>query len=320
MPDIYKYNKSIDKKVAKAVAKILKTEVTSCTKFPKGEINHVYKVETAKGAFVARVFRYKDWPEKEKLPWIEKQLEKAHIPHAKNLYYSKGPTYFPNGFMIQTYIEGLLGTEAMKTKLITEQALYKSLGEIASKLHQIRLSAFGSPVDKKRQNQDFTKKQVSSTAKILDNLLKEKVLPLHVVNTAKSIISKELELRAKNFQPVLLHGDMSPSNVIVGKDKKLYLIDWDNARAGIWPAEYIELSRRHLLGKMSEENKACLKKSFYKGYGEKSLTAKELARLEDVLMIIRQIWQMHYYYFDRKEKTNFLKIRKIFYSLLKNSK
>lgn len=320
MPDIYKYNKSIDKKVAKAVAKILKTEVTSCNKFPKGEINHVYKVETTKGVFVARVFRYKDHPEKNKLTWIEKQLTKSGIPHAKTLYYSKGSTYFPNGLMIQTYIEGLLGTEAVKTKTITEHALYTGLGKIASKLHKIKLSAFGSPVDKAQQFKDYIHMQTQRTGEILDNLVKVNGLPSKTATTTKNIIEKELSLLAKDLHPVLVHGDMSPSNVIVGKDKKLYLIDWDNARSGIWPAEYIELSRRHILNNLSQSKKALLKKSFYKGYGAKSLSPKQLTKLEDVLMLIRQVWQMHYYYFDRKEKSNFLKIRKLFYSLLMNSK
>lgn len=320
MPDIYKYNKTIDKKVAKAVAKILKTEVTSCTKFAKGEINHVYKVETTKGVFVARVFRYKDWPEKEKLPWIEKQLTKSSIPHAKTLYYSRSSTYFPNGLMIQTYIVGSLGTEAVKTKLITEQQLYAGLGKVTARLHKIPCPAFGSPVDKTKQFKDYVKMQTQRTGEILDSLVKVKVLPSAVVTTTKDILNKKLNLLAGKLNPVLLHGDMSPSNVIVGKDKKLYLIDWDNARSGIWPAEYIELSRRQIVGNLPQAQAAMLRKSFYKGYGKKNLTNKQLEKLEGELMIIRQIWQMHYYYFDRKEKTNFLKIRKVFYSLLKNSK
>ncbi len=318
MPDIYKYNKSIDKKVAKAVAKILKTRVYSCAKFAKGEINHVYKVETTKGLFVARVFRYKDWPEKAKLPWIEKQLEKAHLPHAKTLYYSRKPTYFPNGLMIQTYIEGLLGTDAVKTKLISEQELYTRLGKVASKLHKIPCPAFGSPVDKTKQSKNYINMQTKRTGEILVSLVKAKELSNKAVTTAKNRLEKELNLLKKNLHPVLIHGDMSPSNVIVGKNKILYLIDWDNSRAGIWPAEYIELSRRHLTDNLPQSKQVLLKKCFYKGYGSKNLSPKQLTKLEAVLMLIRQVWQMHYYLFDRKEKQNFYKIRKIFYTLLKS--
>ena len=139
MPDIFPYNKSIDKKIKVAVAKVLDTKVLSAHKIKSGEINHVYKVSTSKGFFVARVFRYDDWPENGKLEWIEKQLGRLKVPHAKMVYYSKSKTFFPNGFMISEYVEGVDGTSAVKKGIITEYELYYKFGELSRKIHKIKI-------------------------------------------------------------------------------------------------------------------------------------------------------------------------------------
>jgi Ser/Thr protein kinase RdoA (MazF antagonist) len=316
MPDIYKYDKTIDSKVAEAVSKILKVQVFNCTKFPKGEVNHVYKIETNKGNFVARVFRYRDWPEKDKLPWIEKQLAKSKIPHAKILYYSRSDRFFPNGLMIQTYLEGPLGTEALKRKLLSHKALYYKMGQLAARLHKITCRQLGSPTEKKIQKVSYTQLQLRVASRMLSKLTKQGVIQKSALTKVQNTIQQTFQDLEAKLHPVLLHGDLSESNVIVDKKFQLTLIDWDNAKAGIWPAEYIELERRLLL--RHARNRATLKQSFYQGYGKRNLSRTEQQKVEDTLLLIRQVWQMHYYFFDRKEKQNFFKIRKIFYTLLKS--
>lgn len=321
MPDIFPYNKSIDKKIKIAVAKVLNTKVLSAHKIKSGEINHVYKISTSKGFFVARVFRYHDWPENGKLEWIEKQLSKLKVPHAKMVYYSKSKTFFPNGFMISEFIPGIDGTSAVKKKIISETKLYFELGSIASKIHQVKVKRYGHINQGKGNLKDYIKLQLSGMEETLKPLVTKKLIETDPYPVIAKLIRKTFKPLRNKIHPVLLHGDMSETNIIVSKKDKIILIDWDNARAGIWLADFIELSRRQLFDKAWSTDPARAtraRKAFFKGYGKTNFTKQEIIDTEKTLQIIRQARQMHYYAFDKKDSKKFDVIKDLFYKLLKD--
>lgn len=118
MPDKYhfRYNKKIDAAVIKAANFALGITIKRSVKMEHGEVNHVYKVITENKNYLVRVFKNKNWPEPDKLPWIEKQLAKYKIPHAKIVYFSKDKRFFPYGFMITEFVEGLNGEQAVEKR------------------------------------------------------------------------------------------------------------------------------------------------------------------------------------------------------------
>ncbi len=322
MPDIFPYNKSIDKKIKVAVAKVLDTKVLTAHKIKSGEINHVYKVSTSKGLFVARVFRYHDWPENGKLEWVEKQLSKLKVPHAKMVYYSKSKTFFPNGFMISEFIPGIDGTKAIKKKIISETKLYFELGSLASKIHKVRIKRYGHINQGKGNLSDYIKLQLGGMKETLKPLVNKKFIDNDPYPAIAKLIRKTFKPLRNKIHPVLLHGDMSETNLIVTKKNKIIIIDWDGARAGIWLADFIELSRRQLFNKDSWSKNpyrgARARKAFFQGYGKTNFTEQEIIDTEKTLQIIRQARQMHYYAFDRKDSKKFNIIKGVFYKLLKD--
>jgi aminoglycoside phosphotransferase (APT) family kinase protein len=321
MPDIFPYNKSIDKKIKIAVAKVLNTKVLSAHKIKSGEINHVYKISTSKGFFVARVFRYHDWPENGKLEWIEKQLSKLKVPHAKMVYYSKSKTFFPNGFMISEFIPGIDGTKAVKKKIISEYELYYKFGELSSKIHKIKVKKFGLINSGKGTRKNYIDAQLIRAKKILNSLTKKKAFETNPYSEVKKVVIDTLKAYERKIQPRLFHGDMSETNTIVTKNKNIILIDWDNAQSGFWLSDFIELSRRQMFEKSWNTNPKRMqaaRKAFFKGYGKIPFSSSEILVLENTLQMLRQLWQMNYYYFDNVNLKRFKETKRIFLALLKN--
>ncbi|MCC7356785.1 MAG: aminoglycoside phosphotransferase family protein [Candidatus Doudnabacteria bacterium] len=321
MPDIFPYNKSIDKKIKVAVAKVLDTKVLTAHKIKSGEINHVYKISTSKGLFIARVFRYHDWPENGKLEWIEKQLSKLKVPHAKMVYYSKSKTFFPNGFMISEFIPGIDGTTAIKKKIITETKLYFELGSLASKIHRVRIKRYGLINNGKGEFNDYIKMQLLGIKKVLKQLINKKLLDSDPYPAIARNIRQTFKPLRNKIHPVLLHGDMSETNLIVTKKNKVILIDWDNARSGIWLADFIELSRRQLFDKSWSTNPARAtraRNAFFQGYGKTKFTEQQIIDTEKTLQILRQVRQMHYYAFDKKDFKKLEIVKTVFNKLLRN--
>ncbi len=321
MPDIYSYKKIIEKKIISAVENVLHTKVLSATKLKAGEINHVYKVITTQGEYVARVFRYKNWPEANKLEWIEKQLLKHRVLHAKIIYCTRNKDHFPNGFMLSEFVRGTSGTDAVKQKLLSETELYEKLGKLARLIHGIAVQRHGLINSGKGQFTNYLDMPLTDAKRLLNLLTKKGALKQDPYEQVKKIVETIINKYKQHITPVLLHGDMSETNIIVTPNKNIILIDWDNARAGFWLSDFIELSRRHLAEKSWSANPLRMKKArnaFFKGYGKTPFTNRQLLTLEKTLLLIRYIWQMNYYFFDNKNPKNFNAIKRAFYKLLKN--
>jgi hypothetical protein len=106
--------------VEKAVGNILGVAAINSLKMTQGDVNEVYKVETKQGPLIVKVFSNSLWPEDGKLEWIEKQLTRYEIPHARTLYYSRDDACFPHGLMISECVEGGNAAEA-KVALVCKQ-------------------------------------------------------------------------------------------------------------------------------------------------------------------------------------------------------
>ncbi|MBP9686366.1 MAG: aminoglycoside phosphotransferase family protein [Candidatus Doudnabacteria bacterium] len=319
MPDIYKYRPSIDSKIIVAVQEVLHVPVVYVEKIKKGEINHVYKVATARGTVIARVFRYKKWPEDGKLEWIEQQLSKHRVPHAKILYYKREAKYFPNGFMLSEFIDGVSGTEAVVQKIITEAELYTAFGTLTRKIHRVRTEKFG-PLNQGRGKYDnYVQMQIDGALDILRKLRAAGALKTNYTDPVTKCITTAFKGTEQYIHPCLLHGDLSESNTIVTKNKKVYLIDWDNARSGFWLADFIELTRRHVYDETWSNNQQRMhhaRTAFFLGYGKIPFSTSQLRSIENALQVIRHIWQMNYYQFDNVSPADFKRVYQIFKKLL----
>ena len=309
------FKKSIEPKIKTAVSAVLHTSVFSMKRMTYGEINYVCAVTTDKGKFIVRVFGYKDKPEPGKLEWIEKQLVKHRIPHAKLIYYSRSSEYFPYGFMISEFVDGLGGWEAIKQGKQTLARSYTATGNILRKIHNIKLKKFGQG---NGEYSDFLAMEMESIYAKLRALVLKKMIDARTADITIAQIEKSLEPYNKTFRPVLLHADASRENSILTKDGKFILIDWDNAWSGIWLWDYIEISWWWLFPPVwPTAKKRIAKKAFFKGYGKITVSPKKFVDIEHGLHLIKSVEKLHYYYFDRKEMKNVNVVKKILLKLLK---
>ena len=135
--DVLKYTPKMDKDLVEIVET---SEVAIRITKPNGSMNHVFKVETDRGAIVARIFAKKDFPDCRKLLWIHKTLLKKNIDVPKILYCSKGQTPFRYGFMLMEYVEGVSGWTAMREGKIALDEYFVRLGEILRRVHDIKIT------------------------------------------------------------------------------------------------------------------------------------------------------------------------------------
>lgn len=319
MPNIYNYKASINKRIARAVEHVLRAKVLDVAKMGHGEINYVYRINTDKGAVIARVFRYENHPADGMLQWIEKQLTKRNIRHAKLLYYSRDSKFFPNGFMVSECIEGLNGLDDYDAGIHTIAQSFNQSGKILKKIHQIKAKRYGKINYGKGESADFIEMEIKQVKAKVADLVNRKALPKDIFNDAERAIRNSLEPYKKTFHPVLIHGDASRENSIWLKGKKYVLIDWDNAMFSIWLRDFIEYSwwNLHLPEWKSEEKRKTARQAFFRGYGKVEYTPKEIDQIQYGLHLIKSIEKLHYYFFDKKDTRNFKLVKKVFFELLK---
>lgn len=322
MENLFFYSKTIDKQVTVAVQKILKVPEAQAVKLAGGEVNHVYRVTAQNKEYLVRVFKNKFWPEDGKLLWIEKQLAKRRIPHAKILHYSRASTYFPFGLMISEFLEGVDGGTAVRKRKLTLAQAYEYIGSATRKVHSIHIKKFGHVNNGKGAYVNFLKWKTDK--------VHERFAQFELTKEFESDIAQQVEMRVKGvlspfvkrFSPVLVHGDPNRDNAVWTKDKQWVLIDWDNARAGIWLEDYADISFWiQFKGRSASVRRgklALYRKHFFTGYGKVSFRPREIERIEYGLHILQCVNLLPYYYFNKKNLADFKATKKRLYQLLKN--
>jgi Ser/Thr protein kinase RdoA (MazF antagonist) len=316
----FRYRKSIDRRIQPAVESALDIRVLSVSKIKSGEVNHVYKVETDKKAVLVRVFRYENWPEKGKLEWIEKQFVKHRVPHAKLLFLSRRKSWFPNGFMITEFIRGKPADEALRDGNLSKNDFYRHLGRLLEKVHRIRLKKFGDWHGTYGTDPDLLSFVLPRIPQRLDELKKTPYYNKRMAQKAKVKVASLLMPMKSKLKPVLTHGDPGTDNCIWSNDKKLILIDWDNARSSAWVRDYADRmwweSWAVRFMKIPQRQFANASKSFLKGYGKTGFTKAELDRATSAFFIIQAVNLLPYYYFDQRNMDAFRKTGTVLKELL----
>ncbi|MFA6171904.1 MAG: aminoglycoside phosphotransferase family protein [Patescibacteria group bacterium] len=312
--EICYYDKKTDGKIIQAVKSVLKTGVISCVKMKNGDVNHVFKITTAKGEVIARIFKFENWPEDGKLEWIERRLAKNKIPHAKLLFFTRDKRYFPHGFMISEFIEGEDGFDAIKNGCCTIAQSYFEKGKILKKVHQIKVKKFGPINEGKGKSLNFLNYKLERANRFLNRLAADKMIKTEVIGIFNEKVEKILGPYNKDFKPVLIHGDATRKNTIWSKKNGLMLIDWDNAWSGIWLWDFIELSWwwRHLKSWKDKGKRKTARAAFFRGYGKTACSSRQIDKIERGLHLIKSVERLHYFYYDR-ENPRFLRLVKKFF-------
>lgn len=296
MADVVTYKPEMDSNIISAVEDILKVKIVDSQRLLHGEQNFVYKLKTDKGIYIARIFKEKWWPEEDKYLWLETNLSKNSIPHAKLIYYDKSTKYFPFGFMILEFLDGINGEEAIKTGIITFKEFHLKLFKQLNDIHKVPIAGFGLI---RNGDGEFKTYEEYKTAMLNEKIEEINKIPNFDFGLLKDVDSFSREVWKKvELSPVLTHGDATPDNSILTKDGEVILIDWDDARGGILFDDYAWIlycgshitqegsleKRRELIFESSEELKS----------------GHNLNELEKIYNITRAIELLPYYYFTQK--------------------
>ena len=304
--------------IERAVSEALSIRVARLQRIRRGLVNHVYKAETGKGNYIIRIFNYSDWPEDGMLEWIEKQLAKQRIPHAKLVFYTRSKKYFPNGFMISKFIEGADGWTASKRNTISKAARFYGSGKLLCKIHQIQGSKYGSFNKGRGTHKDFIRFKSDYIKPRLQTLIRAKFLPASIKQDFERVIREYLLPFQKRFKPVLIHSDAHGDNLIITPKGNFVLIDWDNARFGIALEDFTNLTAWFPISEAwhSLKQRAIARSAFLKGYGDIGFTKKEIAKLEKALHPIYSLGVLKYYFSGLKDMKHAKKIRSYLFRLL----
>lgn len=309
---IFHYSNEIDSQINSAVEKILNTTVVTSSKINQGEVNHVYKVITKDITVIVRVFRRPHWPEDGKLPWIETQLTKYGIPHAKTLYYSRENTYFPYGLMISEYVEGKNGIDAILEGDVPFEEFHEKLAHLLAQIHAIEIKNFGQVNHGAGQFENYIDYRIKKLPSRLDQITEDKDFDTTMTKRIEDAVRKTLEPIEAKLKPVLVHGDPTPDNTIYTPDGQIILIDWDGALADIWLWDYAWMTYwgSHLskFGDI-EERRNKMRESFMKGYGTTTFTLEEIRSIENTLHILQAVDLLPYYYLDHKNPEAYIKTK-----------
>lgn len=209
-----------------------------------GSVNQVYAAQTNGGDFIIRLNTDPDKKiEFQKEKWCLEAVTKLHIPSPQVLAMG---TYQDHHYLIQYKLPGINGSQ---TAPEVQSLIWKRLGEYAAAFHQIEeIEDQGVQEDEFHDDWKARLRYNLGELNEEDSLLAKGVCSAEAHQSMKELLS---ELSDKSFRSGLIHGDLSPRNVLVDQDK-IYLLDWGTAVINIIP--HHEIGAMQLNGEASEED------------------------------------------------------------------
>lgn len=299
------YSEDIDKKIIKAIKDDLHVHVLSSDRLTGGEFNYSYKITTENGVWIARVFRERNSPTDSKLEWIEKQLSAHQISHAKMIYYSRNQKHFPYGYMVQEFIQGYNGFDAIMQNNISFEEFFNREARLLQKIHSIQTQKFGeihangiAEYDTYYELKHATYEKIHSKLNQMDDLYSK-------VHDKVLTYVQRLEKYSPNLNACLLHGDPPPGNAIITKTDEIVLIDWDNAISSSWIDEYAGLVIGGAFMWQSpiaeEERIQLIQKAFSNNYKGVDFDDPTLIEIIDILRVLKSYGGLAVHFFQHED-------------------
>jgi len=190
----------------------------------KGMVSRVFKIETQDSKFIIKTLENESsTKEYNKEKWCLDQMKNIDIPSPEVYFVG---TYENNAYIVMEFIDGECGTE---TKL-DRDLIWKTLGEYASKINNIKVDGFGLDFNNGKFVNGHTQTwedYVDYNLSMLtddDVFIEKRIYSLEQRDKIKNIFN---ELK-NNISLALSHSDLSPRNVII-RNGRVYLYDFGAA-------------------------------------------------------------------------------------------
>jgi aminoglycoside phosphotransferase (APT) family kinase protein len=284
--------------VRAAASSVLGAEVGAVGRLPFGNINEVFRVESAGRAYVVKVFRDAGWPEAGKLSWVESQLTRRGVPHARMIHYTRDASSFPHGFSVCEFVEGENCKGALREGRLTPEAFCERAGSLLKSVHAISVPRYGYVGAGEGTGDDFVGQLLA--CEVFDNLRKiddgtspaETLRPLF-----EGGVESVLRRYESRFRPVLVHGDCTPKNGLLDAEGRFLFVDWDEAFAGVAVWDYASLTYWYSYILKGGGGRAReFRDAFFRGYGEMGFDRHELREIERALHATQAAGSLSYLY------------------------
>jgi len=287
--------------IERAAESVLGTPVLSVERLTHGDINRVYKVESAGRAFVLKIFSHRDWPEEGKLPWVEARLEERAVARARMLHYTRDDRFFPHGFSLSEYVAGANAKQAVRDGRLSPFDYLEMAGAYLRRVHDIRVPRYGYLGDGSGTEADYVGWVVGWNLKdSVDELAGAHGLDVGLYAEAAARVEKALRRFERRLSPALVHADATPKNAILTDGGRVLLVDWDEARACPWLHDYTNLSYwySYILhrGGLEARDKEEVRAAFFRGHGEPEFGPDELDALESALHTVQAAGVLAFYF------------------------
>lgn len=235
-------------------------EIKEIKKYPSGQQNTTYKLNTSKGKFSLRIYSYKKCSQIEFEVALLNHCRRLKVLHLIKLNSSFIKTFNNKPFVVYKYLPG------KQLKNFTKKQL-KEIGEFIADFHnqtrnfkwnKHRYQFYNLPDWKIKQFEKFIRKKkvkhLSQLPKIIDELKQNRL--------------------SRNLPRGPIHNDIKPENVLFYKNKLSGVIDFDNSSFGPLVADLA----KSMVWFGLQKNKFNLNQAMniYQGYiGKKKLTTAE---------------------------------------------
>ncbi len=211
-----------------------------------------------------------------------KLAKKAHVPVPAVIKFEKG----------EMYIEFLNARTIQKADLTDK--FFEDLTSILKKLHSIKVSKVGdivSPTSFSQKNWLYFLK--TKLKKSLDYLVQNKKIDdTQAKELLAGWIKKVQKLPKRDVQPTLVHGDVHLYNILINFQKKLFLIDFEDAFYGDPLYDFVTFSNFH----------PKIFPKFKKFYTNKSPLSPGSEDWFDVYQFVHLVWLCFFYVDIGKDK------------------
>jgi aminoglycoside phosphotransferase (APT) family kinase protein len=254
--------------------KILHTSFKIGERFNSAD-SFAFLLEAENEKYVAKIYRFKDWPKQGKLEYVQQLLDLLDIPHEEIVYSSHTHSTFKFGWQIARYIPGGTARSWRNEERLPKDAYFVTVGKMLKKISEIKFEYFGSLTNQDERFQTFFQYvQHELNSHDYSNLSLEYEWGKKIIERAKEFVIEHVGKFSWKHS-CLVHDDTNDGNIMWREGNPL-LIDWVGAKAAPPAREMAVLTFRR---------DAPILHLLEKGYGSK-IDHQEL-KLHQIMRFIR---------------------------------
>ncbi len=225
---------------------------------PAGEDGLLYTFLSGDRKYVAKIVGFRRGTDKQRLENTLRSLDQ--LAHTTSLGFIVSPipkndarfvcTFAGHSLVVYPFVEGTLQRQCRTTP-----QQYAELGRLVGALHHVDPDLYSL-----LERQTFNTKTADKLAPLLDQLpafaAHAQLRPVYdLLRPLETRLRQDLKtyaqlgskLRHDNHRPVIVHGDLSPGNIIFGSDGTIRIIDWEGIHIGMAEEDVMLFSDMHEL-------------------------------------------------------------------------